>query len=57
VTSYEISRIGTGAIHKRYQKFPVNPLEKYQTNPDNKIDKRMYTLFEISPLVCLGVSM
>ena len=30
----EIIRTGIGAIHNRYQKSPLNPLEKYQHNPE-----------------------
>jgi hypothetical protein len=30
----EIIKIGIGANHKRYQKLPFNPLEKYQHKPD-----------------------
>jgi len=30
----EIIKIGIGAIHSRYQKLPLNPVEKYQHRPD-----------------------
>lgn len=33
----EISKIGIGANHKRYQKSPYNPFEVYQHNPENMI--------------------
>lgn len=36
-TLNEMIKTGIGAIHNRYQKSPLNPLEKYQHNPEKII--------------------
>jgi hypothetical protein len=40
----ERTRTGIGAIHNKYQKSPVNPLEKYQHNPEKIIPAITKTL-------------
>ena len=40
----EIIKTGIGATHSRYQKSPVNPLEKYQHNPEKIIPAITKTL-------------
>jgi len=36
--------IGTGAIHCKYQKFPVRPDEKYQHTPEKRMDTTIIIL-------------
>ena len=63
----EIIKTGTGAIHSRYQKLPLNPSEMYQQNPENNIvaiavslearcDCFNLELIIITCIICVGCS-